>query len=36
MPAKREPAVTELSRRAERLAAVGGSWRLETDWKHHA
>jgi len=36
MPAKRKPAVTELSRRAERLAALGGSQRSEADWKHHA
>lgn len=36
MPAKRKPAVTELRRRAERLAALSGSWRSEADWKHHA
>lgn len=36
MPAKREPAVIELSRRAERLAALGSSQRPEADWKQHA
>lgn len=36
MPAKRKPAVTELRRRAERLAALSGSWHSEADWKHHA
>lgn len=35
MPAKRKPAVTELRRRAERLAALSGSWRSEAGWEHH-
>lgn len=36
MPAKREPAATELSRRVERLAALGVFRHLEADWKHDA
>lgn len=35
MPAKRKPAVPELRRRAERLAALSGSWRSEAGWEHH-
>lgn len=35
MPAKGEPAIAELNRRAKGFAASGGSQYLEADWKHH-